>query len=144
MHDLLTLPIVDPPAINRDAVLAHVTAVLDELTSTQLEDLAAGRGRLVFRSEATARSRRPDAPRSAATEVAVAVSDINGLTCPAEVAAYLDGQRFTVPVLREIARGLGPTVSAAGRSKDDLVRNIVEGTAGYRIRSAAMSGGAWP
>ena len=49
-----------------------------------------------------------------------------------------------MPVLREIARALGPTVSAAGRNSDDLIRNIVEGTAGFRIRSAAMSGGAWP
>ena len=43
----------------RAAVLAHVTAVLDELSSAQLEDLAAGRGRLLFRAEWGARSRRP-------------------------------------------------------------------------------------
>ena len=72
------------------------------------------------------------------------MAEINRLTSPAAVADYLARERFTVPVLREIARALGPTVSSAGRSKDELSRNIVEGTAGFRIRSAAMSGGAWP
>ena len=124
-------------------MLAHVTAVLDGLTGEQLADLAAGRGRLVFRQEAGGRPRRPDAPRSAATDVSSAVAEINQLTSPAEVAGFLARQRFTVPVLREIARALGPTVSSAGRSKDDLVRDIAEGTAGFRVRSAAMSGGAW-
>lgn len=133
------------PSTTRADVLAHVTAVLDQLSAAQLEDLATGRGRLVFRSEAGAgaRSSRPDAPRRSDTDVSAAVETINQLTGPAEVAGYLHRQRFTVPVLREIARALGPTVSAAGRSKDELIRDIVEGTAGFRIRSAAMSGGAW-
>jgi hypothetical protein len=126
----------------RAAVLAHVTAVLDELSSAQLEDLAAGRGRLVFRAESGARSRRPGV-ESAATDVSAAVAEINRLTSPAAVAGYLERERFTVPVLRQIARALGPTVSSVGRNRDDLSRNIVEGTAGFRIRSAAMSGGAW-
>jgi hypothetical protein len=127
----------------RAAVLAHVTAVLDELSSAQLEDLAAGRGRLVFRPDVGTRTRRPEPARSTAADVSAAVAEINRLTRPAEVARYLAEQRFTVPALREIARALGPTVSSAGRSKDDLIRDIAEGTAGYRIRSAAMSGGAW-
>ena len=127
----------------RAAVLAHVTAVLDELSTAQLEDLAAGRGRLVFRPESGPRSRRADAELSGRHRGPLAVAEINRLTSPAAVADYLERERFTVPVLREIARALGPTVSSAGRSKDDLSRNIVEGTAGFRIRSAAMSGGAW-
>jgi hypothetical protein len=127
----------------RAAVLAHVTAVLDELSTAQLEDLAAGRGRLVFRPETGPRNRRADAELSG-TQVTLAVTEINGLTSPAAVADFLARERFTVAVLREIARNLGPTVSSAGRSKDELCRNIVEGTAGFRIRSAAMSGGAWP
>jgi hypothetical protein len=127
----------------RAAVLAHVTAVLDELSSAQLEDLAAGRGRLVFRAESGARSRRPGVESTAATEVSAAVAEINRLTSPAAVADYLERERFTVPVLRQIARALGPTVSGVGRNRDDLSRNIVEGTAGFLIRSAAMSGGAW-
>jgi hypothetical protein len=131
------------PSATRADVLAHVTAVLDQLSAAQLEDLATGRGRLVFRSGAGARSSRPDAPRRRDTDVSAAVETINQLTGPAEVAGYLHRRRFTVPVLREIARALGPTVSAAGRSKDELIRDIVEGTAGFRIRSAAMSGGAW-
>lgn len=125
----------------RTAVLAHVTAVLDGLSSTQLEDLAAGRGRLVFRPEPVVRVRRQEA--RPADDITAAVAEINRLTSPAEVAAYLLRQRFTVPVLREIARALGPTVSSAGRSKEGVIRDIVEGTAGFRTRSAAMSGGAW-
>jgi hypothetical protein len=130
-------------AETRAAVLAHVTAVLDGLSTAQLEDLAAGRGRLVFRPAATTRTRRPEPESSSATDVATAVAEINRLTATSEVAGYLTRQRFTVPVLREIARALGPTVPSTGRSKDDLIRDIVEGTAGFRIRSAAMSGGAW-
>jgi hypothetical protein len=34
-------------------------------------------------------------------------------------------------------------VSTAARNRAGLEHNIVEGTAGYRARSAAMSGGAW-
>ncbi len=127
----------------RDVVVAQVTAVLDELSSAQLEDLVAGRGRLVFQPDTAARSRRPDPRRPTVNDVSAAVAEINRLTSPAEVSGYLERQRFTVPVLREITRALGPTVSSAGRSKDELVRDIVAGTAGYRIRSAAMSGGAW-
>ena len=74
----------------RAAVLAHVTAVLDELSSAQLEDLAAGRGRLVFRAESGARSRRPGVGPTAATEVSAAVTEINRLTSPAAVADYLE------------------------------------------------------
>ena len=48
-----------------------------------------------------------------------------------------------MPVLKQIARELGPTVLATGRSKADVRRDIVAGTAGFRCRSAAMSGGAW-
>ena len=71
-------------------------------------------------------------------------SVVSGAT-PAEVADYLQSRsvEFTVPVLKEIARALGPTVNSTGRTKAQLRRDIVEGTAGFRVRSAAMSGGAW-
>jgi hypothetical protein len=46
-------------------------------------------------------------------------------------------------VLKQIARALGPTVLATGRNKAEVRRDIVAGTAGFRSRSAAMSGGAW-
>jgi hypothetical protein len=131
------------PSATRDAVLAHVTAVLDGLSSAQLDDLAAGRGRLVFRPETGGRPRRLEPSPRTGSDVSTAVAEINQLSCPAEVAGYLQRERFTVPVLREIARALGPTVASTGRSKEDLIRDIAEGTAGYRIRSAAMSGGAW-
>jgi len=71
------------------------------------------------------------------------VRAIRALHTPGEVAEYLDRHRYPVPALREIARALGPTVSTTARDRAGLERNIVEGTAGYRIRSAAMSGGAW-
>jgi hypothetical protein len=118
--------------------------MLDELTSAQIEDLATGRGRLVYRPESTRRTRDQDPSGSAQDiAVAVAVAEINRMSTPLDVADYLEGQRYTVPVLREIARALGPTVEATGRSKEELTRNIVEGTAGFRTRSEAMSGGAW-
>ena len=131
------------PSTTRADVLAHVTAVLDQLSAAQLDDLATGRGRLVFRSETGTRPARQETPHRGKTDVAIAVESINQLTGVAEVAGYLQQQRFTVPVLREIARALGPTVSTTGRTRDEVIRDIVAGTAGFRIRSAAMSGGAW-
>jgi hypothetical protein len=128
-----------------DAALHHATAVLDSLTPGQLEDLAAGRARLEFRPHvAAARRSRPVTPHPS-PDVAAAVETINRLADPEEVDAYLrrHDALFTLPVLRQIARGLGPTVRANGRSKVELRRDIVAGTAGYRARSAAMSGGAW-
>lgn len=78
-------------------------------------------------------------------DIAGAVAEINGLATPGEVAEYLQRRsaELTVPVLKEIARALGPTVNSTGRTKAQLRRDIVEGTAGFRVRSGAMSGGAW-
>lgn len=178
------------------AALHRVAATLGDLTPAELEDLAAGRGQLVFRraeqSGAPGRTAadptptdgpaptdhpaagrpttdgpttdqpaadqpttdRPPAGNAAADRAAAvrpgrpaavhaAVDAIRRLTSPDQVADHLQRERYTVPVLREIAAALGPTVSTAGRSKADLQRDIVEGTAGFRTRSAAMSGGAW-
>jgi hypothetical protein len=128
------------------AALEQAAAVLETLSPDELDDLASGRGRLVFHRASNRPTRRPTAPRPPATGVVeAAVEEINRLTTPAEVAAYLERNdaQFTVPVLKEIARGLGPTVSSAGRNKTEIRRNIVEGTAGFRTRTAAMSGGAW-
>lgn len=88
---------------------------------------------------------RPRVHADADPEVVAAAGAIRAMSTPAEVAAYLqdNDRRFTTPVLREIARVLGPTVSATVRSKAELKRNIIAGTAGFRTRSAAMSGGAW-
>lgn len=90
-------------------------------------------------------ARREPARRALGIDIASVVERINACTSSVEVAAYLDGldARFTVPVLREIARAIGPTVNATGRTKGQLQRDIVEGTAGFRERTAAMSGGAW-
>lgn len=73
------------------------------------------------------------------------VAAIKALGSRAEVADYLRAHdaRLTVPVLKQVARRLGPTVASTGRSKAELKRNIVEGTAGFRERSHAMSRGAW-
>jgi hypothetical protein len=127
-----------------DAALRQASAFLDTLTPEQLDDLAAGRARLELRPQVpTARRARPEASSSA--DVTAAVETINQLADPSEVDDYLrrHDARFSLPVLKEIARGLGPTVRANGRNKSELRRDIVAGTAGYRTRSAAMSGGAW-
>lgn len=129
-----------------DAVRTHAADVLDTLTPDQLAAIANGRARLVFRPEAVQRRRRPASPEPAhSSDVAGAVETINQLADPAEVEAYLrrHDAAFTVPLLKDIARSLGPTVRTTGRNKTELRRDIVAGTAGYRTRSAAMSGGAW-
>ncbi|MCY7343713.1 MAG: hypothetical protein LH603_18260 [Pseudonocardia sp.] len=158
------------PAALVAAALTKVAEVVGALSCAQLEDLAAGRVQFVLQSGDAERdgfwisdSRREKGPCPAppvvmpmsgvpaagvpasAVEVTDAVGEISRLGTSAEVADYLrlHDRRFTTPVLKEIARALGPTVSAAGRSKSDLRRNIVEGTAGFRERTAAMSGGAW-
>lgn len=145
------------------AVLAleQVTTVLGRLTAEQLVDLAEGRGQLVFQGgdtlvRADGPAARPSPADSAAggagtdttpgaeVDVEATAAEISALSSRDEVAGYLQthDRRLTAPVLREVARQLGPTV-AAGRTKTDLKRNIIEGTAGFRERSAAMSGGAW-
>lgn len=120
------------------AVLARA---LNELTPTQLRDLAEGRGRLVFAPCAVTPRRRPaTAPGS---DLSADVAAIGAMTTPAEVTDHLRDRRFTVPMLRALARALGPTVPTTGRNRAELVHGIVEGTVGFRARSAALSGGAW-
>jgi hypothetical protein len=124
--------------------LRQVSELLGRLDPEQLTALAEGRGQLVFQATSP-RATRPRPP--AATECGdldATVSAIRALGSRAEVADYLrahDG-RLTVPVLKQVVRRLGPTV-ATGRSKAELKRNIIEGTAGFRERSMAMSRGAW-
>jgi hypothetical protein len=130
------------------AALQQATEMVRTLTPQQLDDLAAGRGELVFRRAPHATSTRSSAPtRRSRPEVDVTadVAEINRLGTPGEVDDYLHQHdaRFTVPVLRQIARALGPTVLTTGRTKAEIRRDIVAGTAGFRTRSAAMSGGAW-
>ncbi|MDN5750174.1 MAG: hypothetical protein L0H64_16965 [Pseudonocardia sp.] len=126
------------------AALERVACTLHELSDAQLHDLAAGRGRLVFTPDVAPSRRRAmppaaDLPDALAAEVAA----IGRMTTTVEVAAHLNDRRFTVPVLRALARALGPTVPATGRNRSELVHGIVEGTVGFRARSAALSGGAW-
>jgi hypothetical protein len=126
--------------------LRQVGELLGRLDDDQLVALAEGRGQLVFRP-AVPDPTRPSRPRPAATEAGdldATVSAIRALGSRAEVADYLRAHddRLTVPVLKQVARRLGPTV-ATGRSKAELKRNIIEGTAGFRERSMAMSRGAW-
>ncbi|WP_300013632.1 hypothetical protein [Pseudonocardia sp.] len=119
------------------AVLARA---LNDLTPGQLRDLAEGRGRLVFAPCAAPRRRAATAPGA---DLSADVIAIGAMTTPAEVAGHLSDRRFTVPVLRALARALGPTVPTSGRNRAELVHGIVEGTVGFRARSAALSGGAW-
>ena len=118
-----------------------VERALGELSPEQLRALEEGRGRLVFAPHAVpGRRRRPAAPP---VDVSDDVAAIRAMTTRAGVSDHLADRRFTVPVLRELARALGPTVSTAGRNRAELVHGIVEGTVGFRTRSAALSGGAW-
>ncbi|WP_219418141.1 hypothetical protein [Pseudonocardia nigra] len=138
---------IDRPDTLTAAAMQRAAAALENLTLEQLEDLAEGRGRLVFQAADRGARRRPQrcGPQHADGDVAAAVEAINALTTSAEVAEYLQAndRQLTMPVLREVARALGPTVSANAASKAQLKRNIIAGTAGFRQRSAAMSRGAW-
>jgi hypothetical protein len=146
----------------QQVLLVHLSAALDTLSVDELRALAEGRGRLVFSPETPAAeapsgpvtgpqravphrpSRRPTArPTAVVVDVTADVAAIHGCATPEEVRAYLAERRFTVPVLRQLARALGPTVPASGRSRSELVHAIVEGTVGFRARSHALSGGAW-
>jgi hypothetical protein len=144
----------------RGLVDAAVRRVLETLSAADLAEVAAGRARLDVQSvprpdpaqlglygDPPPRPRRqPAAPvpaRDHGVDIAAAVMRVNELATPQAVEEYLRDPRFTVPVLRQLARALGPTVLATGRTKSDVRRDIVAGTAGFRTRSAAMSGGAW-
>jgi hypothetical protein len=121
--------------------------VLATLSPEDLAAVAAGRARLEVRPVAPRPPRRaPATPVPAhdhGVDVTAAVERINALPTPTDVEDYLKDRRFTVSVLKQIARALGPTVLATGRNKAEVRRDIVAGTAGFRSRSAAMSGGAW-
>jgi hypothetical protein len=142
ISSLPTSPLPSPPLA---IALQKAVAMLESLSREQLEDIASGNGRLVYRPGPARPMRREVVHRPSGVDVAAVVTEINSLATPAEVAEYLQrhGAEFTVPVLKEIARALGPTVNSTGRTKAQLRRDIVEGTAGFRVRSAAMSGGAW-
>ncbi|MDN5858168.1 MAG: hypothetical protein L0H84_06045 [Pseudonocardia sp.] len=144
------LEFVPAPAL--ELARARAIALIESLGPQEIEDLAAGRAQLVYRSgdgrtgpRAHHTTRREPDRAALGIDIAGVVNQISACTTAAEVAEYLAGldARFTVPVLREIARAIGPTVAATGRTKAQLRRDIVEGTAGFRERTAAMSGGAW-
>ena len=142
IDSLPTSPLPSPPLA---IALQKAVALLESLSREQLEDIASGAGMLVYRPGPARPMRREVVHRPSGVDVAAAAADINRLVTPSEVADYLQSRsaEFMVPVLKEIARALGPTVNSTGRTKAQLRRDIVEGTAGFRVRSAAMSGGAW-
>jgi len=143
--DIESLPSSPLPSPPLAVALQKAVALLESLSREQLEDIASGEGKLVYQpSQARSVRRREAVQRPTGVDIEAAVADINGFTKPGEVADYLQSRaEFTVPVLKEIARALGPTVNSTGRTKAQLRRDIVEGTAGFRVRSAAMSEGAW-
>ena len=130
-------------------VLQQVSTVLGKLSAEQLAELAEGRAQLVFRAgdtvvAPTGRTRKA-AGAGTGVDLDAAVAAIRAMTGRDHVEAYLreHDRALTVPVLKELAQRLGPTVAGTGKNKAQIKRNIVEGTAGFRERSAAMSGGAW-
>lgn len=140
------IPILAPTGGYRRAV--HV---LGKLTDGQQAELGAGRAQLVFSSGSTVVAARASRSRAAAAaakpklDVDGAVTAIRRLPGAGEVEAYPDAndKQLTAAALKEIAKRLGPTVTAGGKNKAEIKRNIVRGTPGFRQRSAAMSGGAW-
>jgi hypothetical protein len=142
VESLPSSPLPSPPLA---IALQKAVALLESLSREQLEDIASGAGKLVYQPSPAPAMRRREAPqRPSGVDIEAAVADINRFATPGEVADYLQSRvEFTVPVLKEIARALGPTVNSTGRTKAQLRRDIVEGTAGFRVRAAAMSGGAW-
>jgi hypothetical protein len=151
--DISSLPTSPLPSHPLAIALQKAVALLESLSREQLEDIASGNGKLVYQPEPAQPEPEPARPvrREVAArppsnvDVAGAAADINRLATPGEVSDYLQsrGAEFTVPVLKEIAKALGPTVNSTGRTKTQLRRDIIEGTAGFRVRSAAMSDGAW-
>jgi hypothetical protein len=141
-ESLPSSPLPSPPLA---IALQKAVALLESLSREQLEDIATGEGKLVYQaSQDRSMRRREVVHRPSGVDIEGAVADINRFTKPGDVADYLQSRaEFTVPVLKEIARALGPTVNSTGRTKTQLRRDIVEGTAGFRVRSAAMSEGAW-
>ncbi|HEY0813457.1 MAG TPA: hypothetical protein VGE11_09245 [Pseudonocardia sp.] len=162
MNEPATLSATLPTAPDAlaDAALRRVLAAL---STDDLVAVATGRARLELcpvapvqpdpaqlrlDGETTpARARRgpatPVPARAHGVDVDAVVARINELPTPAAVEEYLQEPRFTAPMLKQIARALGPTVPATGRTKAEIRRDIVAGTVGFRSRSAAMSGGAW-
>jgi hypothetical protein len=144
--DIASLPTSPLPSPPLAIALQKAVALLETLSREELEDIASGEGKLVYQPGPERSMRRREVVhRPLNVDIAGAVADINRFATPAEVTDYLQRRsvEFTVPVLKEIARALGPTVNSTGRTKSQLRRDIVEGTAGFRVRSAAMSGGAW-
>jgi hypothetical protein len=148
--DVESLPSSPLPAQPLAIALQKAVALLESLSREELEAIASGAGKLVYQpaaapSPAPTARRREAVQRPSGVDIEAAVADINRFATPGEVSDYLQkrGVEFTVPVLKEIARALGPTVNSTGRTKTQLRRDIIEGTAGFRVRSAAMSGGAW-
>jgi hypothetical protein len=137
------------PAALAALALQEVAKVVAKLTPEQLADLAEGRAHVEYRSGDTVvtsgRARSAGGPAKASSvDIPQVVKLIGSMTSRDEVLAYLQSRtEFKVADLREIARALGPTVSATGRKRDDLIRNIAEGTAGFRQGSAAVLGGSW-
>jgi hypothetical protein len=145
--DISSLPTSPLPSHPLAVALQKAVVLLESLSREQLEAIASGQGKLVYQQPEPARPVRREVVHRPPSnvDIAGAAADINRLATPGEVSEYLQsrGAELTVPVLKEIAKALGPTVNSTGRTKTQLRRDIIEGTAGFRVRSAAMSDGAW-
>lgn len=132
-------------ALLASSALQKAAELLAALTDDQLVDLVDGGGRLVYQSGETvvAAGRRPAARPRPELDLKAEVAAIEALGTADEVRAHLVRRKFTVPVLKQIAVAVGPRVSTSGRTKNDLLRNIAEGTVGHRSRAEALAGDAW-
>jgi hypothetical protein len=147
--------VTDPGRLAVEA-LKQVTAVLGKLTVEELQDLVAGRGQLVYQSAEAlvpakgSRRRSPTAPKArvvvnprAVFDAVAAAVEIRQMATAQEVVAHLENGGFTISKLKDLALAIGPTVVLTGRKKDEIIRDIADGVAGYRQRSSAISEGAW-
>ncbi|MDQ7908577.1 hypothetical protein RB614_29005 [Phytohabitans sp. ZYX-F-186] len=136
------------PAALAASALKQIFQALGRLTEEELTDLAEGRVRvqLTARPALTAAGATPTRSRSKAkVDVERVAETIRDLHTTEEIEAYLEenDKVFTVSVLKEIAKALGPTVSKAGTRKADIKQNIVRGTIGFRQSSAMVGTGAY-
>lgn len=94
-------------------------------------------------AKVTARPRKPRAEDTGQDVSAIAgriqALDVDDAEAAAKVRAMVE--KLRVAQMKELAGKLGPTVSARGRSRAQLVHDIVEGTVGFRQRSRAIGSG---
>jgi hypothetical protein len=120
------------------ALLRRFADFTKRLTPEQLAGVA--NGELKFGLlESPVRGTKATKPAVNVDEIATALS---GITSRSAAADYLDGLGLNVLGLKEVARGLGASLSGVTR-KDAIRDRIVEHTVGFRLNANTIRGGSW-